>query len=116
MANATLGKELFSHPLICSNSAGFVNLLTANTSVPASVVSVDLVYSYHRTTLVATYSATFVVLVLMSAIGIFCIIQNGESSTNSFSRLLVAAQNPEVDAVADHVVEKLGVGAPAGEK
>ncbi|KAJ7704013.1 hypothetical protein B0H17DRAFT_1193937 [Mycena rosella] len=72
------------------------------TTVDATVISTDIVYIYDRETLLATYSAAFFLLILMSAVGMFSLMKDGESNSNT-SRLLVALRNPELDAVADAV-------------
>ncbi|KAJ6484470.1 hypothetical protein C8R47DRAFT_1131480 [Mycena vitilis] len=79
--------------LVANVTLGFVNLLAGNTTLDALVESADLVYVYNRKTLIATYLAAFVVLAAMNAVGVFCIIKNGGSSTNSFSRFLLATRN-----------------------
>ncbi|KAJ7241684.1 hypothetical protein B0H12DRAFT_1221488 [Mycena haematopus] len=94
--------------LVANVTLGFVNLATGNTTVSASVNSQDLVYVYDHKTLIATYATTFVLLVAMSLIGMFCLLKNGEPSSNSFSRLLLASRNPELDVVADAMVAKPG--------
>ncbi|KAF7366802.1 hypothetical protein MSAN_00938500 [Mycena sanguinolenta] len=96
---------------VANVTLGFVNLAMGTVTVDASVNSQDLVYIYDRKTLIATYSSTFAVLVLMSAIGMFCLFKNGESSSNSFSRLLLASRNPELDVVVDAMVENHGLEA-----
>ncbi|KAF7366800.1 hypothetical protein MSAN_00938300 [Mycena sanguinolenta] len=79
-------------------------------TVNVSVNSQDLVYFYDRKTLIATYSSTFAVLVLMTVIGMFCF-KNGKPSSNSFSRFLLASRNPELDVIADAVVKNRGFEA-----
>ncbi|KAJ7875123.1 hypothetical protein B0H14DRAFT_3130829 [Mycena olivaceomarginata] len=87
-------------------SQGFVKLSAGFTTVVATVASPDIVYVYHHTTLITTYSAAFLVLVLISATGMFSAVKNGEPSSNNFSKLLVALRNPDLEAVAAAVVRK----------
>ncbi|KAJ6599739.1 hypothetical protein DFH09DRAFT_1355836 [Mycena vulgaris] len=89
--------------LVANATLGFIHLNTATTTVDATVSSNAIIYIYDRTSLVATYSVAMFLLVLMSAVGMFCLLQNGEPSSNKFSRLLVAMRNPDLDVVADAV-------------
>ncbi|KAJ7187903.1 hypothetical protein C8R46DRAFT_1241307 [Mycena filopes] len=54
--------------LLANATLGFVNLATGNTTVTASVLSATLIYTYNRTTLIATYGTSFALLVLMGAV------------------------------------------------
>ncbi|KAJ7618951.1 hypothetical protein B0H17DRAFT_1340876 [Mycena rosella] len=103
VANITLGKPAVFTGKASVTPTGFVHLNTGTTTVDASVILTDIVYVYERKTLIATYSAAFVLLVLMSGIGMFSLVKNGEASSNEFSRLLVALRNPELDPLADAV-------------
>ncbi|KAJ7704020.1 hypothetical protein B0H17DRAFT_1193942 [Mycena rosella] len=89
--------------LVANITLGFIHLNTGLTTVNANVISTDIVYIYDRETLLATYSVAFFLLILMSAVGMFSLMKNGESNSNTFSRILVALRNPELDAVADAV-------------
>ncbi|KAJ6464030.1 hypothetical protein C8R45DRAFT_1220122 [Mycena sanguinolenta] len=97
--------------LVANVTLGFVNLAMGTATVNASVNSQDLVFVYNRKTLIATYASTFAALVVMSLIGMFCLLKNGESSSNSFSRLLLASRNSELDVVVDAMVENPGLKA-----
>ncbi|KAK7042537.1 hypothetical protein R3P38DRAFT_319754 [Favolaschia claudopus] len=87
---------------------GYVSLMAGKTAAAVTVASKDLVYTYDAKTLIATYAASFLVLVVMSGLGMYCLISNGESSSNSFSYLLLASRNPELDVVADSMVGRNG--------
>jgi hypothetical protein len=92
-----------------------MHLNTGFTTVSASVPSTENVYHYNHTTLAATYLSFFVILLLISALGMYCLITNGEPSSNDFSHLLVATRNPKLDAVADTVEADPGLsGSAAG--
>ncbi|KAF7366796.1 hypothetical protein MSAN_00937900 [Mycena sanguinolenta] len=99
--------------LVANVTLGFVSLAMGNITVDASVTPQGLVYIYDRKTLIATYAVTFGILVAMSAVGLFCLVKNGESSANSFSHLLLASRNPELEVVADAMVGERGPGAEA---
>ncbi|KAJ7241687.1 hypothetical protein B0H12DRAFT_1236931 [Mycena haematopus] len=99
--------------LVANVTLGFVNLATGNITVSASVNSQDLVYVYDHKTLILTYSTTFLLLLVMSATGMFCLVNNGEPSSNAFSRLLVASRNPELDVVVEAMVVARGPGLDA---
>ncbi|KAJ7918221.1 hypothetical protein B0H13DRAFT_2321544 [Mycena leptocephala] len=92
--------------MVANATLGFVKLSGGFTTVVATVASPDIVYVYHHTTLITTYSAAFLVLVLISATGMFSAVKNGEPSSNKFSKLLVALRNPDLEAVAAAVVRK----------
>ncbi|KAJ7182214.1 hypothetical protein C8R43DRAFT_940362 [Mycena crocata] len=115
--------------MIANATLAFVRLNTGFATVDATVSSIDIVYTCTRRNLGITYAATFAVLLFMSAIGIFCMVNNGESSSNKLksSKLLVAMRNPELDSVAEVVAGenaahanrvqlKLGESGPAGDR
>ncbi|KAJ7832927.1 hypothetical protein B0H13DRAFT_2111782 [Mycena leptocephala] len=80
--------------LVANATTSFMHLNTGFTTVSASVPSTENVYHYNHTTLAATYLSFFVILLLISALGMYCLITNGEPSSNDFSHLLVATRNP----------------------
>ncbi|KAF7364222.1 hypothetical protein MSAN_01081800 [Mycena sanguinolenta] len=98
--------------LIANATLSFVNLNTGNTTVTAAVPSTDNVYLYNRKTLATTYLSSFVTLLLISVLGMYCLIANGEPSSNDFSQILVATRNPQLDMVAD-AVEADGLSSEA---
>ncbi|KAJ7122297.1 hypothetical protein C8R44DRAFT_981472 [Mycena epipterygia] len=95
--------------LVANVTLGFVQMGTGNTTVRAVVPSTDTVYQYNRTTLLVTYAVSFISLLLISAAGMFCLVSNGEPSSNDFSQLLAATRNPKLDPVADRVDEDPGL-------
>ncbi|KAJ6464022.1 hypothetical protein C8R45DRAFT_1175287 [Mycena sanguinolenta] len=99
--------------LVANVTLGFVSLALGNITVDASVTPQGLVYVYDHKTLIATYAVTFIILVAMSVVGLFCLVKNDEPSTNSFSQLLLASRNPELELVADAMVGKRGPEAKA---
>ncbi|KAK7038377.1 hypothetical protein R3P38DRAFT_2516229 [Favolaschia claudopus] len=96
--------------LVANATLGFIHLNTGFTTAEAAIKSKDIAYVYDRRTLITTYAIAFFLLVVMSGVGIFSMVKNGESSSNKFSRLLVALRNPELDEVAE-AVEIHGVPA-----
>ncbi|KAJ7099801.1 hypothetical protein C8R44DRAFT_888488 [Mycena epipterygia] len=99
--------------MVANATLGFVNLNTGFTTTEATVGSTNIVYTYERTSLIVTYSIAFLLLLLMSGAGMFCMMKNGEPSSNKFSRLLVALRNPELDVVVEAVEGRLLRGVPA---
>ncbi|KAF7363133.1 hypothetical protein MVEN_00665800 [Mycena venus] len=99
--------------MVANATLGFINLNSGFTTAEATVRSTDIVYVYDRKTLIATYSVAFFLLLLMSGVGMFSMMKNGEPSSNKFSRLLVALRNPELDAVAEAVEGGSVHGVPA---
>ncbi|KAF8171185.1 hypothetical protein K438DRAFT_1982175 [Mycena galopus ATCC 62051] len=87
--------------LIANATLSFVHLNTGNTTVTAVVPLTDNVYLYNRKTLAVTYLSSFAILLLISILGMYCLITNGESSSNDFSQILVATRNPQLDVVAE---------------
>ncbi|KAJ7679444.1 hypothetical protein DFH06DRAFT_1121136 [Mycena polygramma] len=94
---------LNSSASITNMSQGFVHTGTGFTTVNALVPSTDNIYFYNRRTLGATYLTAFVCLLAVSALGMTCLVSNGEPSSNSFSQLLIATRNCGLDPVADAV-------------
>ncbi|KAJ7446104.1 hypothetical protein FB451DRAFT_1292179 [Mycena latifolia] len=94
--------------LVANVTLGFIHLNTGLTTAMATVASTDIVYVYDQTTLAATYAVAGFLLFVMSGVGMFCLVKNGEASENTFSRLLVAMRNPELDVVADAVDGRRG--------
>ncbi|KAJ7899259.1 hypothetical protein B0H14DRAFT_2674205 [Mycena olivaceomarginata] len=99
--------------MVANATLGFINLNSGFTTEEATVRLTDIVYVYDRKTLIATYSVAFFLLLLMSGVGMFSMMKNGEPSSNKFSRLLVALRNPELDAVAEAVEGRSVHGVPA---
>ncbi|KAJ7122520.1 hypothetical protein C8R43DRAFT_1241247 [Mycena crocata] len=99
--------------MVANATLGFINLNVGFTAADVTVKSTDTVYVYDRTTLIATYTASFLVLLIMSSVGMFSMVRNGEPSSNRFSRLLVALRNPELDEVAEAVEGRPLNGVPA---
>ncbi|KAF8196808.1 hypothetical protein K438DRAFT_1760280 [Mycena galopus ATCC 62051] len=89
--------------LIANATLSFVHLNTGNTTVTVAVPSTDNVYLYNRRTLAITYLLSLGILLLTSILGMYCLITNGEPSSNDFSQILVATRNPQLDVVADSV-------------
>ncbi|KAJ6482004.1 hypothetical protein C8R45DRAFT_1003721 [Mycena sanguinolenta] len=87
--------------LVANATLSFVNLGTGNTTVTASVPSTDSVYQYNCKGLAGTYLSSFVILLFISILGMYCLIANGEPSSNDFSQILLATRNPQLDVVAD---------------
>lgn len=83
---------------------------TGLTTVDAVVTSPGTVFAYNRKTLMATYIAALVCLVAVSVFGMYCLVDNGEPSSNSFSQLLIATRNARLDQVADAVKAEPSVG------
>lgn len=69
-----------------------------------SVSSTDLVYAFAHRKLATTYLVAFSVLSLISATGLFCLLSNGQPSSNKFSHLLVVTRNPKLYTVAKKVM------------
>ncbi|KAJ7029243.1 hypothetical protein C8F04DRAFT_1117058 [Mycena alexandri] len=95
--------------LIANATLSYMQLNTGFTTVTATVPSTENVYSYTRTALATTYLVSFVILVLISGFGMFCLISIGEPGSNEFSYLLVATRNPNLDPVAAAVEEDPGL-------
>ncbi|KAJ7702773.1 hypothetical protein B0H17DRAFT_1042976 [Mycena rosella] len=89
--------------MVANITLSFVHLGTGFTTVDVVVPSTDTVYEYNRTTLGATYLVAFACLLAVSALGMFCLMANGEPSSNSFSQLLLATQNARLYPVADKI-------------
>ncbi|KAF7349010.1 hypothetical protein MVEN_01422100 [Mycena venus] len=87
--------------LVANVSLAYVQMGTGFTTVDAVVAAPGTIYHYNRRTLGATYIAAFACLVGVNALGMFCLIQNGEPSANTFSQLLLATRNSRLDHVAD---------------
>ncbi|KAJ7448915.1 hypothetical protein FB451DRAFT_1411041 [Mycena latifolia] len=97
--------------LVANITLGFVHLGTGFITVDALVASTHTVYHYTRATLVVTYLAAFGCLLAISALGMFCLVANGEPSSNSFSRLLMVTRNPKLD----HVMIEASPGVSADD-
>ncbi|KAJ6454775.1 hypothetical protein C8R47DRAFT_1329057 [Mycena vitilis] len=69
--------------------------------VDAVVPSTDNIYFYNHRTLGAAYLSAFACLVAVNALGMACLVRNGEPASNSFTHLLIATRNVRLDAVAD---------------
>ncbi|KAJ7894517.1 hypothetical protein B0H14DRAFT_2683449 [Mycena olivaceomarginata] len=93
--------------MVANATLGFINLNSGFTTAEATYTSTI------ARTLIATYSVAFFLLLLMSGVGMFSMMKNGEPSSNKFSRLLVALRNPELDAVAEAVEGRSVHGVPA---
>ncbi|KAJ7882902.1 hypothetical protein B0H13DRAFT_2344437 [Mycena leptocephala] len=91
------------HDMVANATLGYINLNIGSTAAEATVRSTDIVYVYDRKTLITIYAVAFFLLLLMSGVGMFSMVMNGEPSSNKISRLLVALRNPELDAVAEAV-------------
>ncbi|KAJ6569341.1 hypothetical protein B0H19DRAFT_1066095 [Mycena capillaripes] len=87
--------------LVANMSLSFIHTGTGFINVDALVPSTDTIYVYNRTTLAATYLAVLAFLLAISSFGMFCLIENGEPSSSSFSQLLMATRNAKLDPVAD---------------
>ncbi|KAJ6564087.1 hypothetical protein B0H19DRAFT_75303 [Mycena capillaripes] len=87
--------------LVANVSLAYVQMGTGFTTVNALVAAPGTIYQYHPRTLAATYIVFFICLLGISAFGMFCLIKNGEPSSNSFSQLLIATRNARLDPVAD---------------
>ncbi|KAJ7706616.1 hypothetical protein B0H16DRAFT_1746837 [Mycena metata] len=96
--------------LVANITLGFVHMGTGLTTVDAVVTSPGTVFAYNRKTLMATYIAALVCLVAVSVFGMYCLVDNGEPSSNSFSQLLIATRNARLDQVADAVEAEPSVG------
>ncbi|KAJ7142616.1 hypothetical protein C8R44DRAFT_865937 [Mycena epipterygia] len=86
---------------VVNATLGFIN--TGSTTVDASAPSTDIVYAFRCRTLAVTYLLSFSILVMISGLGMLCLISNGEPSSNIFSQILVATRNPRLDPVAKAV-------------
>ncbi|KAJ7131493.1 hypothetical protein C8R43DRAFT_956994 [Mycena crocata] len=98
IANTTLG--IIS---ALSSTQCFVQFNTSTTSVSAVVPSTENIYVFNRTVLGATYLSVFAVLLVVTILGMFALIDNGEPSANNFSALLVATRNPKLLSVVEAV-------------
>ncbi|KAJ6502861.1 hypothetical protein C8R47DRAFT_1316820 [Mycena vitilis] len=79
--------------LVANMTLSFVHRGTGFTDVDAVVDS----------TLGAAYLSAFACLVAVNALGMACLVRNGEPASNSFTHLLIATRNVRLDAVADTV-------------
>ncbi|KAF7300916.1 hypothetical protein MKEN_01318300 [Mycena kentingensis (nom. inval.)] len=89
--------------LVANVTLGFVGLGAGTMEVDALVSSSALLYAYRRTSLIATYTVAFVLLLIVNALGLAAIKANGETSSSTFSRLLLVSRNPALDEVAKAV-------------
>ncbi|KAJ7443116.1 hypothetical protein FB451DRAFT_1437753 [Mycena latifolia] len=89
--------------LVANATLGFIHLNMGFITVDASVPSNNIIYSFKRRTLAVTYLLAFCILILISVAGMYCLISNGEPSSNDFSNLMVATRNPKLDPVAKEV-------------
>ncbi|KAJ7155378.1 hypothetical protein C8R43DRAFT_427693 [Mycena crocata] len=93
-----------------------MDLNTGSAIVSASVPSTDDVYLYNRLTLGITYGLAFVLLLFASAMGMYCLIANGEPSSNDFSQLLVATRNPKLDPMAEPIEADPGLSGTSAAR
>ncbi|KAJ7438161.1 hypothetical protein FB451DRAFT_1304183 [Mycena latifolia] len=101
VSSSVTNMSLALENLVANISLSFVQMATAFTTVDALVSSTHTVYHYNHTTLAATYFAALGCLVLISILGLYCLITNGQPSSHSFSQLLIATRNPALDYIAD---------------
>ncbi|KAJ7442307.1 hypothetical protein FB451DRAFT_113524 [Mycena latifolia] len=102
--------------LVANATLSFIHLNTGTTTVTASIPSTENVYLYNRTTLAVTYILSFALLLIISVLGMYCLISNGEASSNDFSHLLVATRNPKLDPVADTVERDPGLSSESAAR
>ncbi|KAJ6507574.1 hypothetical protein DFH09DRAFT_1374954 [Mycena vulgaris] len=100
VSSSTTNMSQALQDLVANATLGFIHLNMGFTTVTASGPSSDIVYFFKRSTLAITYLLSFSILVLISVAGMYCLIANGEPSSNNFSELLVATRNPKLDPIA----------------
>lgn len=71
-----------------------------NTTVPVTVTAARNLYSYDKTTLLATYAASILVVLLWIGIGGIALWSNGTVSSTSFSTILLTTRNTHLDNLA----------------
>ena len=71
-----------------------------NTTVPAAVTAPRNLYSYEKITLLTTYAAGILTVLLWIGIGGITLWSNGIVSSTTFSAILLTTRNPDLDSLA----------------
>ncbi|KAL6851589.1 hypothetical protein J3F83DRAFT_639917 [Trichoderma novae-zelandiae] len=72
----------------------------SSTTVPVIVTAPQNMYSYNKSTLLATYAASILVVLFWMGVGAMTLWSNGTVSSTSFSSILLTTRNTDLDRLA----------------
>lgn len=91
-------EELFHNVTVSMLSSNIFSNKTAK--LPVNVETTRNFYSYEATSLWQAYSVAVAVALACGVLGLHSFLANGYNATNSFSSIMLATRNPELDRLA----------------